>query len=217
VLFRLDEDPELIEILCDMVCKRIKYFASDHMLETLVNLSHTLSPEAVQVVLVANEEICRRLSDNYNPELNEMYIQPEDLIKIHNTLLDNLTMTDDLKEVMMEYIINNLSSFTYEVAAELAVIYAVKANDMYKKQFFDKTTEKFIKEMKYLKDETLYKILWSLFKSNSVKIHEQSNNWRLIKEAIVARTKELSPKTLCDIIVLSTTEKTGEEAMDLFS
>jgi len=45
VFLQVDDDPELYEILCDSICKRIKMFTTDQILTTLVNLSHTLSPE----------------------------------------------------------------------------------------------------------------------------------------------------------------------------
>lgn len=54
---------------------------------------------------------------------------------------------------------------TYETTSELAVIFAVKMDENYKKQFFAKMIDKFCKELRYLKDETLYKIVWSLVKS----------------------------------------------------
>lgn len=80
-------------------------------------------------------------------------------------MLNNNTMEDGLKQSMMDYIIDNMSNLTYEVTAELAVVYAVKMDHTYKQMFFANTRDKFIKELKYLKEATLYKILWALLKA----------------------------------------------------
>ena len=84
--------------------------------------------------------------------------------------------------------------------------------------FFEKTRGKFLKEMQYLKDETIYKILWAFFKAKELTINDSSNDWMAVKKAIVKRIKELSPKTLADILVLSTQEVSNEsKSADLFS
>jgi len=54
---------------------------------------------------------------------------------------------------------------TYETTSELAVIYASRMDDTYKNLFFEKTAEKFLKELRYLKDETMYKIVWAMVKA----------------------------------------------------
>lgn len=75
-----------------------------------------------------------------------------------------------------------------------------------------RTREKFLKELKYLKDETTFKILWSLFKSGHLTVHNNDLTWENIKETLVSRAKEMKPKILTDIIVLSTKEKGGEKS-----
>ena len=47
VFFRVDEDPELLEVLCDNIASKMSYFTTDEILSILVNLNHTLSPEAL--------------------------------------------------------------------------------------------------------------------------------------------------------------------------
>ena len=54
---------------------------------------------------------------------------------------------------------------TYEATSELAVLFASQMDETYKGLFFQKTQQKFVKELNYLKDETLYKIVWALLKS----------------------------------------------------
>jgi len=74
-----------------------------------------------------------------------------------------------------------MNELTYEVLAELSVIYATKIDQTYKGLFFEKTKSKFLKELKYLKEETLYKILWSLVKSEELKIKDNSTEWQAVK------------------------------------
>ena len=121
---------------------------------------------------------------------------------------------------MIDHLCDNLSQMTYEVLAELAVIYATKMDKTYKGLFFEKTKEKFFKELKYLKEETLYKILWACVKAGELTISENSSEWQGIKQVIISRSKELSPKVFSDILVLSTLEskqETNSKAADFFS
>lgn len=104
VFFRVDEDPEILEYLCHNVAKKMPYFTTDEILTILVNLQHTLTPESIKIYLQANQEFAERLSSNFNPQQQDLYIQPEDLIKITTSLLDQNQMGENLKEQMIEYI-----------------------------------------------------------------------------------------------------------------
>jgi len=129
-------------------------------------------------------------------------------------------MTDNLKQNMIDHIYDNLNELNYEVLAELAVVYATKMDKTYKELFFQKTKEKFFKELKYLKEETLYKILWACIKSGELTVSENSSEWQAVKQVIISRSKELSPKVFADILVLSTLESKKEsqtKSADLFS
>jgi hypothetical protein len=64
--------------------------------------------------------------------------------------------------------------------------------------------QKFLKELKYLKEETLYKIVWSLLKAEQLKITEDSPEWMVVRDCIISRSKELSSKVLTDLLLLST-------------
>lgn len=66
---------------------------------------------------------------------------------------------------MIDYIEEHLPTMTYETTSELAVIYASRMDVTYKNLFFEKTGEKFLKELRYLKDETMYKIVWAMVKA----------------------------------------------------
>jgi len=63
-------------------------------------------------------------------------LQPEDLIKITSSLLEQGHMTDNLKQNMIDHIYDNLNELNYEVLAELAVVYATKMDKTYKELFF---------------------------------------------------------------------------------
>lgn len=109
---------------------------------------------------------------------------------------------------------------TYETSSELAVIYASRMDETYKNLFFEKSSDKFLKELRYLKDETLYKIVWAMVKSRSVIIAAESARWTAVKAAISERAAEISPKVMSDLLVLSTMEAVASEAenpRDLFS
>lgn len=129
-------------------------------------------------------------------------------------------MSGEVKNMLAEYIHDNVNDLTYETTAELAVIYATKMDETFRKMFFNKMRPKFLKELKYLKEETLYKILWSLIKAGELKVSEKSPEWLMVKEDLKERAKELSPKCLSDILLLSTLESkdnaSSQKTADLF-
>jgi hypothetical protein len=72
------------------------------------------------------------------------------------------------------------------------------------------TRDKFLKELKYLKDETTYKILWALLKSGQITVKNDDFAWLNVKQTLIEKAKEIHPKYLTDILVLSTKEKGGD-------
>ena len=138
VFFRVDEDPELYELLSEAICKNIKRFTVDDLLTILANLTQSLSPSTQEVFKVVNEEFCIRLTHEHNPVTMDLVLQPEDLLKITTTMLEYGQMQDSLKNGMIDYIADRISSLTYEVTSELAVIYAMKMDQTYKGLFFVK-------------------------------------------------------------------------------
>lgn len=74
VRFKADEDPELIEVLAEEICKHIKNFQVDQILSILANLRHTLSPTVLEVYKVVNQEFSERLHDGYNSKNANLYI-----------------------------------------------------------------------------------------------------------------------------------------------
>ncbi len=61
VFFKLEADPEIYELLSDQVKRRIGAFQVEELMQVLVNLSHSLSPEAMSVFEVAADDIIFRL------------------------------------------------------------------------------------------------------------------------------------------------------------
>ena len=123
--------------------------------------------------------------------------------------MDYRQMSHNLKQTMMDYLKDNVHNFSYTTLAELCVIFATKMDKIYKKLFFERTfKEKFIKELKFLDQDTFYKIMWSLVKSQVIAIDERpGSDWHQIKEAVVSKMKDFDAKTLTNILVLSTVAK----------
>lgn len=48
----------------------------------------------------------------------------------------------------------------YEVLSELAFIFATKMDPTHRKMFFDKLMDRFVGDLRYLDDQTLYKMVW---------------------------------------------------------
>jgi hypothetical protein len=92
----------------------------------LANLRHTLSPAVLNLYGVVNSELIERMHDGYTTKDASNYVKPEDLIKIMNVLLDHKQMKEELKNGMLGFLEENMSSFSYETLAELAVINAAK-------------------------------------------------------------------------------------------
>ena len=128
-------------------------------------MQHTLSSTVVELFDAVNDEFTERLSQNYNPNKVTLFLQPEDLVRIANTLLDAKTMSEQLKFTMIDFIDENMSNFNYDIVAELAVVFALKMDTTNRNMFFKICRDKFLKELKYLKEETMYKIVWSLLKA----------------------------------------------------
>ena len=101
--------------------------------------------------------------------------------------------------------------------SELAVIYASKMDPKYRDVFFKRNfKDKFLKELRYLDQETFYKVLWSLVKAEAITVNEEGgSDWSQVKEAVVAKMKDFEPKTLTNILVLVTVAKRAEGAEGL--
>lgn len=141
-----------------------------------------------------------------------LYISEEDTIRIYNVLLDNGQMKGSLKQEMMDHVL--ASSFSYENLAEVAVLYSTKMDKTFKAMFFDKAIDKFVGNMPYLKEDTLYKILWSMFKAERLTSGGDFMQWFRVRSIIQKRLKEFSPKVLTNILALSTLAQKSEDKSD---
>jgi uncharacterized protein YjaZ len=84
-----------------------------------------------------------------------------------------------MKETLIEYITDtNWSQLSYEIHAEIAVLYATKCDETYRTMYFQKVRERFLKELKHLKGETMYKIIWSLMRSKQLTISKENYEWQ---------------------------------------
>ena len=94
---------------------------------------------------------------------------------------------------MLEHIVEDMGQFSYEVLAEVAIIYASKMPETYKKMFFDKMRIKFLKELEFLSDDTMYKIIWSFFKGNALTVNRKNKDWEAVKQVIAKKCKDVNP------------------------
>lgn len=133
-------------------------------------------------------------------------------------MLDMRIMSSELKESVMEFMKDNIADFRYETLSEIAVIYSIKMDHTYKKRFFALFKEKFFDDLEFLDSKTLYKVLWSLIKSDSLEVSEKVYEWTLVKKAIQKKSKDMDNTTLINLIVLSTlSNKDGHDlSSDLF-
>lgn len=92
VFFRIEDDPEVYEILADQVKRSLARFTTDELLTILINFSHSLSTESQDLFSLANDEFANRLDSNFNAVSREAYIQKEDFPKIVNVMLDHKKM-----------------------------------------------------------------------------------------------------------------------------
>ena len=74
VFYRITHDPEIPEIMADQIKKSIRKFTTDEILTSLVNFSHTLSPESQTLFELACEEFTHRLDGNFNATSRDLYI-----------------------------------------------------------------------------------------------------------------------------------------------
>jgi len=104
VFLKLEDDPELFEIIADGVKANVSKLTTEDMATVLVNLSHSLSPETGSVFEVVNGELVYRLDSNYDPENRALYLQHEDIPKLLHLLLDFRQMSAELKESLLDRI-----------------------------------------------------------------------------------------------------------------
>jgi predicted nucleic-acid-binding protein len=166
-------------------------FKTEEILTILVNFSYSLSPEASSIFEIANTELAYRLDTNFDPEHRDLYVKYEDFPKILNTLLDHKRLEMQLKDAIFDYIKDNVGQFSYPILSEIAVIYSMKMDKVYRDSFFFHFKDRFMKELEYLDSETMYKIIWSLIKSEAIIVNDSSSDWTKIKDIVIKKVKTL--------------------------
>ena len=74
VFLKIDHDPEIIELICDISCAKVQKIETNALLEIGVNMAHTLHPSSVDVFETINSAVVERLSENFNPEMGVSFI-----------------------------------------------------------------------------------------------------------------------------------------------
>lgn len=177
VYYGATDDPELIDILTDAVARQFRVMTIDDICTVLVNMAHTLTPNAQILFDMANQEFGQRMRtelDNIDPS---MTWRPDHLLKTATVLLEHRQMKGEFKLQMIEHIEMYRTDFDYDVRADLAVLFATKMDDKYRDQFFDKFLDSYLKDMKYLDQDTLYKILWAFIKADRLKVNKDIYEW----------------------------------------
>jgi len=83
----------------------------------------------------------------------------------------------------------------------------------FKDRFFERLMPKFLNDMQYLNEESLYKLLWSFVKAERLVVEQDAYQWSLVRQMIQKRIKEFSPSVITNILVLSTRAKAYEAAI----
>lgn len=78
--------------------------------------------------------------------------------------------------------------------------------------FLDKQLPKFQRLAEYMKEETLYKFLWSFVKSGRLVSEGDALVWNHVRFILQKRAQDFSPNIMTNIMVLSTQAKKFEEA-----
>ena len=60
--------------MVEKVLQTLPHFLTDQVLDVLVNIKHTLSPDTMTLIEQVNTEFCERLTDNYSPTHRDQYI-----------------------------------------------------------------------------------------------------------------------------------------------
>ena len=178
----------------------------------MINIKHTGSSANAAIISAVNNEFCERLEHNYDTATFRQAIGPSDVVKILTTMTEAEVLGDELKDAMLEHIESEQNEMDYHVLAEIAIIFATRFEEQYKRQFFVSTRTKFMSDMRYLSDDVLYKIIWAYVHSGYIAIEAGNPDWEMVKENLVNKCEECGPQVLADLIVLSSKEAKIEEA-----
>jgi len=120
-------------------------------------------------------------------------------------------MSDNLKNTIISYVEDNVNQFTYDELADLSVVFATKMDPSFGSKFFKLFRDKFMKELQFLKDETMYKIVWSYVKAGALTVNEDNYEWMRVKDIVSDKVKQMDTEYLTNFLVLSTLAKNQED------
>ena len=66
----------------------------------------------------------------------------------------------------------------------MAVLFAGKMDPRYRDMYFDKFLDKFIRDLPYLDENLLYKILWAFIKAERLVIKEDAFEWMQVRKVL---------------------------------
>lgn len=124
-----------------------------------------------------------------------------------NVFLDWNFSCQELFENIVSYFEMNASIMKLPILAEVAVIFASKVDKAISKRFFAVFKPKFLDNLEYIEPAILYKTLWSLIKSETLRVAETDIDWEKVQQAITKKVKDFDNQTLIDIIVMLTVAK----------
>ena len=179
----------------------------DDILTILVNMAHTLNPNSQGLFEAANQEFGQRLRNEYHSPDAALYIKPEDIVSVLTVLSEHGQLSSALKHDLIDIVHSNRAEYSYEVIAELAIVFATKIDEKHCKHFFDRFIDKFMQDLNYLKEDTLYKLVWAMIKAGRLVEPGDAFYWYKVQEVINKRAKDLSPGVLTNVLILSTLMK----------
>ena len=86
------------------------------------------------------------------------------MVSVLTVLSDHGQLSSALKHDLIDTVLANRAEYSYEVIAELAIVFATRIDDKHRKHFFDRFIDKFMQDLSYLKEDTLYKLVWAMIK-----------------------------------------------------
>lgn len=111
----------------------------------------------------AKEQLNHRVQLNYNPQEANLYIKEEDLPRIMNTFIHYRQFDNEMMMIINQQIEDSLSSISYEILAEVLIIYA-ESSIRRNMELFGIIKDKLIRGIPYLESKIVNKLLWAFQK-----------------------------------------------------
>ena len=63
-------------------------------------------------------------------------------------------------------------------------MFATEMDERYKDLYFDEFQDRFMNDMPYLEEETLYQLLWSFIKADRIAVNDNNYQWQRIRDIL---------------------------------